>query len=83
MHKTLKERLLKKLFWKVSKTHDVFSFLLGTSCILQFSEIQGEVINPLGFPNEWDTSGILLPKTDHSCFYLGIKNAFLNVVLVR
>lgn len=60
-----------------------FSFLLGTSCILQFSEIQGEVINPLGLPNEWDTSTILLPKTYHSCFCLGIRTEFLNVIFIR
>lgn len=60
-----------------------FSFLLGTSCILQFSEIQGEVINPLGLPNEWDTNTILLLKTYHSCFYLGIKTEFLNVAFIR
>lgn len=53
----------------ISKTHVVFLFLfhLVISCILQFSETQGEVITPLGFPNEWDTRDILLPKPLPPC----------------
>lgn len=53
-------------------------FLLETTCIPQFSEIQAEVMNPLGFPNEQDISTILLSQPYHACFYFQNTSAFLN-----
>lgn len=40
-----------------------FFFSFGDSCILLLSEIQGEAIIPLGFPNEQDANSVLLSET--------------------